>query len=79
MDKRENEPSDPSPEIPAERPRWILNTLAVLFLLITVAVCLYPSFIDVPDLCMLEHKEKRQSRLERERGVRPRPGRGLVF
>ena len=61
MDKRENEPSDPSPEIPAERPRWILNTLAVLFLLITVAVCLYPSFIDVPDLCMLEHKVRKDN------------------
>jgi len=43
------------------RPRWILNTLAVVFLLVTIAVSLYPSFIDVPDLAVLERKVRKDN------------------
>ena len=64
MDKetKENGTSAPAfPEVPSDRPRWILNTLAVLFLLITVMVSLYPSFIEAPDLCALEHKVRKDN------------------
>ena len=44
--------------VPEARPhtRWILNTLAVVFLIVTIAVCVYPFYHDPPDLGTLEKK-----------------------
>ena len=62
MDNMQNDPSAlRTPAASVHRPRWILNTLAVLFLLVTVAVSLYPSFIDAPDLAALERKVRQDN------------------
>ena len=62
MNKTDCDPSArPVPDVPPQHTRWILNTLAVVFLLITLAVSLYPSFIKAPDLVLLERKVRRDN------------------
>ena len=63
MDKIQNGPPAESavPSEPVQRHHWILNTLAVLFLIVTIAVGVYPFLIDAPDLDVLERKMRKDN------------------